>query len=111
MKSCLEEYKDIDVNEIVEKYIEGTPEIGSTGVDRDQTNRQINGLSNDDASVNENNIRYDIRFYALAPKDGGLIKAHHKRRGTEQIPPDVPAHNPKHILYEPYDLVAVRGRI
>ena len=74
MKSCLEEYKDIDVNEIAEKYIEGTPEIGSTGVDRDQTNRQINGLSNDDASVNENTIRYDIRFYALAPKDGGLIK-------------------------------------
>ena len=74
MKSCLEEYKDVDVNEIAEKYIEGTPEIGSTGVDRDQTNRQINGLSNDDASVNENNIRYDIRFYALAPKDGGLIK-------------------------------------
>ena len=24
--------------------------------------------------MNENNIRYDIRFYALAPKDGGLIK-------------------------------------
>ena len=65
---------NIDVNQIAEKYIEGTPEIGSTGVDRDQTNRQINGLSNDDASVNENNIRYDIRFYALAPKDGGLIK-------------------------------------
>ena len=65
---------NIDVNEIAEKYIEGTPEIGSTGVNRDQTNRQINGLSNDDASVNENTIRYDIRFYALAPKDGGLIK-------------------------------------
>ena len=31
MKSCLEEYKDVDVNEIAEKYIEGTPEIGSTG--------------------------------------------------------------------------------
>ena len=25
MKSCLEEYKDVDVNEIAEKYIEGTP--------------------------------------------------------------------------------------
>ena len=74
MKSCLEEYKDIDVKEIAEKYIEGTPEIGKAGVYPDQPGRQISGLANDDASINENNIRYDIRFSALAPKGNGLIK-------------------------------------
>ena len=74
MKSCLKEYTDIDVNEIAEKYIEGTPEIGSIGVYPNQTNRQIKGLSNDDASINESNIKYDIRFYALAPHGDGLIK-------------------------------------
>lgn len=28
MKSCLKEYRDCDVKEIAEKYIEGTPQVG-----------------------------------------------------------------------------------
>ena len=28
MKSCLEEYRDCDVKEIAEKYIEGEPQVG-----------------------------------------------------------------------------------
>ncbi len=74
MHSCLDEYKDIEVNEIVEKYIEGTPEIGSVGVMPEQTNRKISGLSGEGASINEGLVRYDIRFYALAPHGDELIK-------------------------------------
>jgi len=74
MHSCLDEYRDIDVNDIAEKYIEGSPQIDTVGVMPEQTNSSINGLSNDDASINEHNIRYDIRFYASAPKGDGLIK-------------------------------------
>ena len=32
MKACLEEYKDCDVDEIAEKYIEGTPQMSSVPV-------------------------------------------------------------------------------
>lgn len=74
MHSCLDEYRDIDVNDIAEKYIKGSPQIDTVGVMPEQTNASINGLPNDDASINEHNIRCDIRFYASAPKGDGLIK-------------------------------------
>lgn len=32
MKSCLEEYKDCDVNDIAEKYIEGQPQVSAVPV-------------------------------------------------------------------------------
>ena len=38
MKSCLEEYRDCDVKEIAEKYIEGTPQVGVVPVMPDETN-------------------------------------------------------------------------
>ena len=48
MKGCVNEYSDCTVDDIVEKYIEGTPEVGSVGVHVDDTNRpnpQYGGLS------------------------------------------------------------------
>lgn len=72
LSSCVDEYKGIDFKEIADKYIEGV-ETELVGVLPDQTNlpERINGLPNDDASVNEQTIRYDIRFYALAPTPNG----------------------------------------
>lgn len=32
MKSCLEEYKDCEINEIAEKYIEGQPQVSTVPV-------------------------------------------------------------------------------
>ena len=32
MKSCVDEYSECSVEEIAEKYIEGTPEVGTVGV-------------------------------------------------------------------------------
>lgn len=75
LASCLDEYKGIDFKEIADKYIEGV-KTELVGVLPDQTNlpERINGLPNDDASVNEQTIRYDIRFYALAPSGNERIK-------------------------------------
>ena len=42
MKSCMEEYRDCDVSDIVEKYIEGVPQVGTVGVHPDETNQTIN---------------------------------------------------------------------
>ena len=38
MKECVPEYRGCTVREIVEKYIEGEPQIGAVGVDADETN-------------------------------------------------------------------------
>ena len=61
-------------NDIVEKYIEGTPEVGSVGVHVDDTNRPkkstdvIKGSNNEDSTLTEGTLFYDVRFDAIAPK-------------------------------------------
>ncbi len=76
MKNCLDEYRDCDVNEIAGKYIEGTPQIGEVAVAPDESNKTsvIHGTGNEDASLTEGTITYDIRFYAIAPVSGELIR-------------------------------------
>ena len=76
MKNCLEEYRDCDVEEIAEKYIEGTPQVGEVAVAPDESNRasMIQGAGNEDASLTEGTVTYDIRFLATAPVSGELIR-------------------------------------
>ena len=76
MKNCLEEYRDCDVEEIAEKYIEGTPQVGEVAVDPDESNRvsMIQGIGNEDSSLTEGTVTYDIRFLATAPVSGELIR-------------------------------------
>ena len=75
MKSCLEEYRDCDVKDIAEKYIEGQPEVGVTPVAPDETNTaRIRGIHNEDSSLTEGTVTYDIRFLAMAPVSGELIQ-------------------------------------
>ena len=74
MKGCVNEYSDCTVDDIVEKYIEGTPEVGSVGVHVDDTNRPkkstdvIKGSNNEDSTLTEETLFYDVRFDAIAPK-------------------------------------------
>ena len=76
MKNCLEEYRDCDVEEIAEKYIEGTPQVGEAAVAPDESNRvsMIQGAGNEDISLTEGSVTYDIRFLATAPVSGELIR-------------------------------------
>ena len=75
MKSCLAEYRDCDIKEIAEKYIEGTPHVHEVPVMPDETNAaKIRGVSNVDASRTEGTVIYDIRFLAVAPSNGELIQ-------------------------------------
>lgn len=77
MKACLEEYKDCDVKDIAEKYIEGQPQVSAVPVLPDEENSTIiDGMDTEDKSVHEGNITYDIRFNAIAPgseEEIGLI--------------------------------------
>ena len=73
MKGCVDEYSECSVDEIAEKYIEGTPEIGTVGVHVDDTNRLprapevITGSNNEDSTLTEGTVHYDVRFDAIAP--------------------------------------------
>ena len=55
MKSCLEEYRESDVNEIAEKYIEGEPQIAKMAVypdeEADHDGEQIRGAKNEDSTI------------------------------------------------------------
>ena len=67
MKSCLEEYKDQDVNDIAEKYIEGQPQVSAVPVLPDEGGTVISGMDTEDKSVREGTVTYDIRFRAIVP--------------------------------------------
>jgi hypothetical protein len=77
MKSCIAEYRDFDVKEIAEKYIEGTPQIAEVAVNPDEEpdgGEQIRGASTEDSTINEGTVTYDIRFLAIAPVTGELLR-------------------------------------
>ena len=76
MKNCLEEYRDSDVDEIAEKYIEGMPQVGEAAVAPDESNRisMIQGAGNEAASMTEGTVTYDIRFLAITPVSGEGIR-------------------------------------
>ena len=73
MKACLEEYKDCDVNDIAEKYIEGTPQVSAIPVLPDEDSPIISGMDTEDKSVHEGTVTYDIRFRAVVPNSGEQI--------------------------------------
>lgn len=77
MKSCLEEYKNFDINEIAKKYIEGVPQIAKVAVNPDeeveQDGAQIKGAKTEDSTIKEGTITYDIRFYALVPQSERMV--------------------------------------
>ena len=76
MKSCIEEYCGCGVDEIAEKYIEGTPQVGEAAAAPDESLRtpMIQGAGNEDASLTEGTVTYDIRFLAAAPVSGEMIR-------------------------------------
>lgn len=64
MKSCLEEYKDCDVNDIAEKYIEGQPQVSAVPVLPDEGGTVISGMDTEDKSVREGTV---TMTFASAP--------------------------------------------
>lgn len=75
MKNCMEEYREFTVSEIAEKYIEGKPQIAGIAVHQDEAlSELITGMGTESTSVQEGTVTYDIRFWALAPRSGELIR-------------------------------------
>ena len=67
MKGCVSEFRECGIKEIVE-CIEGEPVISGTEVSPDATNPSyVRGIANEDTSVSEGKIVYDIIFTAVTP--------------------------------------------
>ena len=62
LSKCIKEYKDLSPNEIV-NYIEENPQI-DIPIDQGLTNSRIVGINNEDTTINEGLVRFDIVFYA-----------------------------------------------
>lgn len=69
MKSCLEEFRDCEVEEIAGRYIEGLPQIGQEAVHADENagEMRIRGGPKEDSTMWEGTVTYDIYFQALVP--------------------------------------------
>ena len=73
LKSCVDEFRGLDVNDIAEKYIEGTPTVGQEPVFPDENGPLIQGMNTEDSSPLEGTVTYDIKFRAIAPASEELI--------------------------------------
>lgn len=92
MKSCLEEYRESDVDDIAEKYIEGEPQIAETAVNPNESydSEQIKGAKNEDSTIHEGTVTFDIRFYAVLPKSGETVRLIINVEGQNDFYPGYP---------------------
>ena len=78
MKHCLEEFRNFDVDEIAQKYIEGQPQVADIPVNPDEgeldNHPMISGMETEDVTMTEGLVTYDIRFRAVVPVSGELIQ-------------------------------------
>ena len=72
LKTCVEEYKDISIEEIT-KCIQGKPEIDKVLIQDVSIPTRIGSEQTEDASDREHTIFYDIRFTATVPSTDGEV--------------------------------------
>ncbi|WP_305154718.1 hypothetical protein, partial [uncultured Dubosiella sp.] len=86
LKECVPEYREETIDDIMNKYIEGTPEVSSVPVQ----GSRIQGGNTEDTDLHEGTIRYDIFFRALLPKGKGrlllLINVEAQNKENPQYP-------------------------
>lgn len=87
LKAVVPEYKDVSEHDIAFKYIEPKSIMDNVAVSRNLTNHtKIIGSSEEDSTVNEGIIKYDVIFEAIAPVEVQEQKYKRKKKGkTIQI--------------------------
>ncbi|MBQ9608874.1 MAG: hypothetical protein IJV15_05440 [Lachnospiraceae bacterium] len=68
IKYSTKEYSDYSVFEIAENFIDGEPQISKETVHRDEVPESIEGANNEDSSIKEGVVRFDIKFKAIIPE-------------------------------------------
>ena len=73
LKYCVPEFENCEIADIRDKYIEGTPEVGTVPALPDETNAaRIVGDNVEDKMLTEGTVTYDIRFRAITPEKDSL---------------------------------------
>ena len=72
LKDCTEEFHSCSIDDIVNKYIQDSPEVGQVTVMPGEM--KVESTHTEDKSSTEGTVFYDIRFNAVAPVDGKLIR-------------------------------------
>ncbi len=69
MKYCIWEYRDISLDDIKNKYIEGEVQINDEELDSDSNyiTDVISGMNTEDSTIDEGYITYDIKYKAILP--------------------------------------------
>ena len=84
LKRTVPEFESVSLDDIANIYIEGTPEVSTVPVSKDKTNAvrhalerqatpEIKGTQNEDNSITEGSIVFDILFRAKAPATNEVI--------------------------------------
>lgn len=71
LKETVSEYADCSLDDIANKYIEPESICSDIPVSRNLSNSNIRGLSEEDATVNEGIVKFDVKFMAKSPGDDG----------------------------------------
>ena len=76
LKYCTAEFVECSIEDIMDRYIEGTPEVATAVVHRSKKNKSllIDGTNTEDSSVAEGVVTFDVKFVAHAPLNGEMIK-------------------------------------
>ena len=81
MKTCMKEFKNYEILDIANNYIEGIPEVSKVVLHRDEkynsqnkSQRRIVGQNTEDSSVTEGKVTFDIRFVTIIPVTEECIK-------------------------------------
>lgn len=82
LKTCVKEFFPYSVEYITDHCLSGEVEISEHAVHQDQLNRskrvngdeQVSKMNSESSSVNEGTVYYDVRFTAIAPTNGEIIK-------------------------------------
>ena len=74
LKTCVREYENVSIEDIVNKYIQGTPEVEKILVQPDDVIYRIESQHTEDSSEGENAVFFDVRFTALVPDTEELIE-------------------------------------
>ncbi len=83
LKAVVCEYNDCSVEDIANKYIEPDTISQTVAVEKNLSN--ITGASEEDSSINEGTIKYDVRFQAKAPAVYKKEKYKHKKESGNML--------------------------
>ena len=74
LQGCVKEFNDLPINDIENKYIEGTPTIATEAVHEDEYVPVITGSSTEHKTKKEGTVTFDLKFNAIVPNNEGYIK-------------------------------------